>query len=138
MPLRYENRITREMVQAEPDTLWVFGDNLLEQGFGGQAAQMRGEPNAVGIPTKAKPARHPAAYFTDADFIRFWEASLPKLERLRNHLEGGGDVVWPTDGIGTGLAELPQRAPRLWSALERARKRLEALSQHEPSQTEGR
>jgi len=36
-------------------------------------------------------------------------------------------VVWPAAGIGTGLAELSTRAPRIWSCLERARERLDVL-----------
>ena len=47
--------ITREYVRANPDKIFLFGDNLEQRGLGGQAAAMRGEPNAVGIPTKKRP-----------------------------------------------------------------------------------
>jgi hypothetical protein len=33
--------------------------------------------------------------------------------------------VWPEDGIGTGLAQLQQRAPRIWAQLEAWRAELE-------------
>jgi len=52
MGIRTEKHITRQMLRAEPGTLWVFGDNLQRKGLGGQAKEMRGEPNAIGIPTK--------------------------------------------------------------------------------------
>lgn len=44
--------ISRAYVRANRDKLFLFGDNLERRGFGGQAAAMRAEPNAVGIPTK--------------------------------------------------------------------------------------
>ena len=58
--------ITREIVQANPDKIFLFGDNLLRVGLGGQAGATRGEPNAVGIPTKKTPAGDEAASFTDS------------------------------------------------------------------------
>ena len=127
MPVRYEQRVTRAMVKANPSWLFVFGDNLAGQGHGGQAAEMRGEPNAVGVPTKRRPSMDPEAFFTDSDWSRFKAAASAPFARLSGHLETGGIVVWPKDGIGTGLARLPQRAPQIWAALERARKRLETI-----------
>src|SRR4051812_49012943 len=128
MPIRYEQRVTRAMLRAEPDTLWCFGDNLMRCGFGGQAREMRGEPNAVGIATKRRPDMGEGAFFSDSDFDTFRaEASAP-LARLRAHAEAGGAIVWPADGIGTGFARLPERAPRIWAALERARIRLETVA----------
>ncbi len=47
--------ITRAEVRANPDRYYVFGDNMTGTGYGGQAAQMRGEVNAVGVPTKWRP-----------------------------------------------------------------------------------
>jgi hypothetical protein len=44
--------ITREMVRADPSTVFVFGDNMARNGLAGQAKEMRGEPNAIGVPTK--------------------------------------------------------------------------------------
>ncbi len=53
-PAKLEIRelIRREDVRAEPDKIFLFGDNLKESGYGGQAKEMRGEANARGIPTK--------------------------------------------------------------------------------------
>jgi len=58
-------RISREFVRANRDRIFLFGDNLFGQGFGGQAAAMRGEPNCVGIPTKKFPSSRHGAFFTD-------------------------------------------------------------------------
>lgn len=51
MPLVEVERYTRQDIRAHPNWLYVFGDNLKEQGFGGQAAQAGGETNnTVGVP----------------------------------------------------------------------------------------
>lgn len=131
MPIRFERHITREMLRAEPEALFVFGDNLARAGYGGQAAAMRGEPNAIGIPTKQRPARDPGAYFTDDDLPAFLAAARPAFEALAQHLARDRVVVLPADGIGTGLADLQRRAPRIWASLQRALARLEAI---EPTQ----
>jgi hypothetical protein len=110
---RLEGRITRRMLRAHPDWLFVFGDNLAQQGFGGQAKEMRGERNAIGLPTKRRPGRDPEAYFTDADLSEVQAAAAPALQHLTAHINAGGTVVLPAAGIGTGLADLPRRAPAL-------------------------
>ncbi|GEP00584.1 DUF7831 domain-containing protein [Methylobacterium haplocladii] len=122
--IRHEDVITREMVRSEPNTLFVFGDNLQRRGRGGQAKEMRGEPNAVGIPTKRWPSRNINAYFSDADFAEVKAAASPDLQRLADHLRAGGTIVWPYAGIGTGRAELKERAPHVWFWLFRAKHRL--------------
>lgn len=134
MPLRYEPILSVALCRQNPDALVVFGDNLAGWGKGGQAV-IRDEPNAVGIPTKRAPRRDAAAFLTDADLPMIQTAAAPIFARLRAHLEAGGTVIWPTNGIGTGLADLPARAPRIWAMLERARVRLVAIGGEE---SEGR
>lgn len=65
--IEIRDRVTRETVRTERDKIFLFGDNLLEQGFGGQAAEMRGEENTVGIPTKKAPSNDPNSFFTDKE-----------------------------------------------------------------------
>jgi hypothetical protein len=116
--IRREKHITRAMLRAEPETLFVFGDNLERRGLGGQAAEMRGEPNAVGIPTKRAPSMREDAFFTDADLTSFINASYRDAQRLAKHVDQGGTVVLPADGIGTGLADLQRRAPEIWEVIQ--------------------
>ena len=66
--IEIRDRITRDDVRAETDKIFLFGDNLTERGFGGQAKEMRGEENAVGIPTKKAPSNNPNSFFTDKEF----------------------------------------------------------------------
>lgn len=125
MAIEFRKIITRDMLRAEPGTLFVFGDNLLRVGLGGQAKEMRGEPNAVGIPTKKAPRNSDDAFFSDEDF----DTVKPELDAafavLEQHLSAGGRVVWPSDGVGTGFAALPSRAPAIWSYLEQRRTALD-------------
>lgn len=111
--------VTREEVRAQPGVLFVFGDNMRRRGLGGQARGMRGENNAVGVPTKWRPDREPEAYFTDADWHNTMvrRAIFGAFGRMRTHLYAGGDVAIPADGLGTGLAELPRRAPIIHRAI---------------------
>jgi len=128
MSFRYAKYITRAMVKAEPNTLFVFGDNIARIGKGGQAKELRGEPNAVGIPTKFYPAKDESSYFSDGCLEEVQRPIALALTRLFMHAARGGDVVWPADGIGTGLAELPQRAPLIWDYIETGRRALEKLA----------
>lgn len=114
MPVKFIRRYTREKIRHNPEVLYVFGDNVARYGLGGQAAEARGEPNAVGIPTKWKPARNKGDYLRDSDFERWLEIAWPDFKRIADHLAKGGIVIIPADGIGTGLAELPNRAPRIY------------------------
>jgi hypothetical protein len=107
MPIERRDWITRAMMRGEPDTLFVFGDNFAHVGFGGQAREMRGEPNAIGLPTK----RSPSKFMIDMDVHRVKRETHDDINTLKWHLENGGIVVWPKDGIGTGLANLHWHAP---------------------------
>jgi len=54
-------------VKNHKDYLFIFGDNDIKRGRGGQAI-IRDEPNALGIPTKKYPTRKENAYYTDEEF----------------------------------------------------------------------
>lgn len=109
------------MLRDEPDTIFVFGDNMKRVGMGGQAREMRGEPNAYGIPTKWSPGMSDSDFFCNDDY-RF---VAPILIKAHTFLKSVDKIVWPSDGIGTGLAELAQRAPQIWLAIEMIRQDLE-------------
>lgn len=128
---------TRQQLQSAPDDLFAWGDNLARVGGAnnprsGQAFACRGEPNAVGLPTKLRPSMDNSAFFTDHDYPRAKAAFDEGFIRMAEHLQAGGTVIWPADGIGTGRAELAKRAPKIWDYLERCRERLFSLA---PSST---
>lgn len=104
--------ITRNMVQSQPEARFVFGDNLERFGLGGQAASMRGEPNTIGVATKRRPGASAADYFKDGerDALAAIDADI---DRIVVALSENRTVFVPMDGLGTGLSELPTRAPDL-------------------------
>jgi hypothetical protein len=126
--LRKQKFISREDLQANTDTLYVFGDNERRRGYGGQAKAMRGEPNAVGVRTKRKPARTlPDDFWTDDTYEQNCWMIAEDLAPVFAYLRAGGHAVLPEDGLGTGLAELPTRAPRTFAYLQEQLQRLEAF-----------
>lgn len=112
--------VSREDLRRNPGVLYVFGDNLQRAGRGGQAREMRGEPNAVGVATKIAPDMGRYAFFTDdpGDVIAQNRMLDEDMKPLFEHVKRGGIIVWPADGIGTGLSDLPNRSPHTWDYLQ--------------------
>lgn len=127
MPLLYQKHILRAHLKANPQVLFVFGDNVKRSGFRGQAAEMRGEPNAVGIATKWAPSMSTSAMFYDTQLDAIERLVEQDIAVVVRALEDNKIVVWPTDGIGTGLSQLPQNAPKVWAGFEYMRKKLEKI-----------
>jgi len=110
--------IERRDLRGHRNWLFVFGDNFAGTGRGGQAAECRGEPNAVGIPTKRRPSNHPDAFLSDTDLAAWRAASEPAFARIEGWLNMGKIVIFPEAGLGTGLAQLEQSAPVIWAELQ--------------------
>lgn len=107
--------ITRENVRAEPDKIFLFGDNLKKAGYGGQAKEMRGEANARGIPTKKEPMMRPTSFFTDKELA----ANKKVIDEAFGKIPEGKTIVFPKSGIGTGLANLAEKAPQTFTYLNK-------------------
>jgi len=118
MPLIYQKLILRQDLRDNPDHLYVFGDNVQGTGFGGQAAEMRGEINAIGIPTKWFPKLTPKAFFWDAQRDQIIPIIEPRYAFIIDALQAGRTVIWPEDNIGTGLSRITVYAPNLWKEME--------------------
>lgn len=114
--IKQDEWYSKDMCKQNPKTLYVFGDNTAEVGCGGQA-QIRYEPNSIGIPTKRKPTMEDDAFFNDNP------VQLLKIEQAISNLLvvlASGKytkLVFPEDGLGTGLAELPTRSPAAYAYL---------------------
>lgn len=109
MPIEFRDGIiTRADLRAEPDKVFVFGDNMARVGYGGQAAAMRGEPNAVGVATLYAPGD----FYRDGDPLALMEV-VNDLHCVSDLILQGKTIVVPSAGIGTGLARLPQSYPAL-------------------------
>ena len=97
-----QHRIYRQDLRANPNLIYVFGDNVERVGLGGQAKEMRGEPNAHGIATLWAPGRP----FDAIDVDEAKKIIIQDFVKLENR--PGTTIVWPSDGIGTGLANMPE------------------------------
>lgn len=111
MPIEFRKWIYRADLGRMPEARFVFGDNEQRAGYGGQAKEMRGAPNAIGVVTKWAPTMDLSAFFTDNYLCH--SLVLRDLAKVDHALLEGRLVIVPADGIGTGLSQLPQRAPRL-------------------------
>ena len=111
MPIEIMHRYSRQDLRGNPEKLFVFGDNNARTGLGGQAREARGEPNAVGVRTKKAPTYEEQDFLTDAEYAQNVRAIFEDFQPVLKALQQGKTVAWPKDGIGTGIAKLPARAP---------------------------
>ena len=106
-------------VKKYPHALFVFGDNNLGLGKGGQAI-IRGLPNAIGIPTKKYPNDHPNSFYTDREYGDNTARISAAIDKIIDLSALYKYVVLPADGFGTGLAQLPIKAPKTYAYLVKA------------------
>lgn len=99
-----------------PNTLYVFGDNCQRFGKGGQA-KIRSCPNTFGIRTKRYPGTNMEDYFYDCDEHK--QIIITDCKNLRELyiMNVYDNIVFPKDGLGTGLSQLPQKAPETFKLL---------------------
>lgn len=110
MKIIEQKYITEKDCFDNPKSLYLFGDNLQRRGKKGQA-QIRDCANSFGIATKHKPSTTDDSYFTnnDIDYVFKDFAELSKLMKTGSY----DTLVIPSDGIGTGLAKLQEKAPEI-------------------------
>ncbi|AUL79482.3 hypothetical protein QJ857_gp0677 [Tupanvirus soda lake] len=106
-------------VKKFPNALFVYGDNNVQKGKGGQAI-IRDLPNTIGIPTKKYPSNHPTSFYTDYEFDDNIKRINNAINAIIQKAETYKYVVLPRDGFGTGLAQLPTKAPQTYSYLVKA------------------
>ena len=99
-----------ELVRSHPKVVFVYGDNMAGRGKGGQAV-VRDEENVFGIPTK----RDPRTHFSDLPDER---GALIEAVEVLTSIAKDHTLVFPEGGIGTGLAELGRRSPRIKEELD--------------------
>ena len=102
-----------EQCRHNPNRLYVFGDNLIRIGKGGQAC-IRDEINSYGIATKRTPSMDNQAFFGDrADEAHTLLNDIHGL--LQRFYDGEYEtIVLPKDGLGTGLAKMQEKSPELF------------------------
>lgn len=100
------------------DYYFIFGDNDMKKGNGGQAV-IRDEKNALGIPTKKAPNNNKSSFYTDEEYKENKRKINEAIEIIKEKMEKGHPIVLPKDGLGTGLADLPKRAPKTFKYLQK-------------------
>jgi hypothetical protein len=125
---------TREEVSKETDKIFLFGDNTNDRVKTkhiptSTQAIIRGLPNALGIDTKKDRGTSNNSYFSNNDFDIF---KTHVDEQIQFALDSGLTIVIPEDGIGTGKAQLNEKAPKLAEYLN---SKLEDLIQGEIENT---
>jgi len=102
-------------LKDNPDKVYIFGDNVQRIGKGGQAI-IRDESNAFGIVTKLEPNNSDSAFMSDDalnDNMEMIDRDITELKDIAEFRT----LVFPKDGIGTGLAQLKQKAPKTYEYL---------------------
>lgn len=109
---------TRKIVKDYPNCLFVYGDNDRGFGKGGQAI-IRGLKNTIGIPTKKYPSNREKSFYTDEEYDKNCQKIDKAIEKIKKvFYEKGYDyLVLPKDGFGTGLSQLPKKAPDTYKYL---------------------
>lgn len=75
---------------------------------------MRGEKNALGIAT----LHAPDTYFSDEDFPKIQKELDQDIKKVHDRIDSGKPVIIPKDGIGTGIADLANKAPKIKKYLD--------------------
>ena len=110
---------TKDYVLSRGRALFIFGDNTQRVGMAGQAT-IRMCFNATGLATKFAPSMEPSSFFSDHLLDVCKKRIDEDIEKIKTRLtrdEFFETVVFPVDGLGTGLSQLPQRAPQVWMYL---------------------
>ena len=106
-----------EECDKNPNKLYVFGDNCIRKGTAGQAV-IRHCGNSIGIATKRLPSTTDDSYFSDTnvdDVDTVIDDILLLMKTSRNGLFD--TIVFPKDGLGTGLAKMDKKAPKLFNTM---------------------
>ena len=113
MNVIYADELTIQKCRANPEHIHAVGDNLDGYGTAGQAC-IRKEPNAFGIPTKRYPSMEAGSFFTDKECER---QHILKALRELYVLGKNRTIVFPTNGIGTGMANMSRSSPKLFAEM---------------------
>ncbi|RBQ27631.1 hypothetical protein [Arcobacter sp. CECT 9188] len=113
---RFEENLTIELCKNNPNSIIVFGDNLIGKGKKGQAI-IRDCTNSFGVPTKRFPSMEKQAFFSDLPLE--YEVVKNKLTQLWNEHLTGKEIILPANKIGSGLANLEDNSPKIKTLIDR-------------------
>lgn len=98
---KYSNFIvTKEFLDNNKDAIFVFGDNIIRQGYGG-AAILRDHPRAYGFITKKYPDNKDESFYRPEEYKVNFLASAVELMLF---IEQNIDKTFYISQLGGGLA----------------------------------
>ncbi len=105
-------------VRNNPNKIFIFGDNNLRYGLGGQAI-IRQEPNTLGIRTKGSPNNNPSSFYSDDNYEDNIARISEDKKNINKKIKEGYTIVFSDGGYGTGLADLKNKAPKTFDFLNK-------------------
>ena len=106
-----------KICRENPQNLYIFGENQAQQGTkirGAGQAIIRGQNNAFGFCTK----KSLYEYWTDEEKAENVDQIERDIKALL-HFSKDFTLVFPYNGLGTGLSKLHQKAPKTFLYLSR-------------------
>lgn len=103
-------------VKSSPENLFIFGDNDLRIGLGGQAV-IRNLANTYGLRTKKRPSITEDSYYSDNEYEFNTQKILQDILQIKFEQLSGFRIVLSSGGYGTGLSMLKEKAPKTYEFL---------------------
>jgi hypothetical protein len=92
--------ITQQFLDENPNSYFVFGDNLIRDGYGG-AAILRDHPHSIGFITKKYPDNKDSSFYKPEEYSSVFFEELEKLNKI---IEKRPDKKFYISQLGGGLA----------------------------------
>lgn len=115
----FKGNWTTDDVLLMKDCLFVYGDNDLKTGKGGQSI-IRDLPNTVGIPTKKAPNNLAQSFYNDNELGLNMEKISIAINNVIEKSKHYKIVYLSEGGLGTERAKLPILAPKTFEYLNKA------------------
>jgi hypothetical protein len=103
-------------IKNNPKKIFVFGDNNLRYGKGGQAI-IRDLPNTIGLRTKKAPNNQLSSFYSDSDLEENKKNIIEDILTIKDLQLKGNIIVFSNGGYGTGLSKLKEHAPKTFEYL---------------------
>lgn len=103
-------------IKNNPKKIFVFGDNNLRYGKGGQAI-IRDLPNTIGLRTKKAPNNQLSSFYSDSDLEENKKNIIEDILTIKDLQLKGNIIVFSNGGYGTGLSKLKENAPKTFEYL---------------------
>lgn len=107
----FKGNWSKSDVNSNKDKIFVFGDNNLRYGEGGQAV-IRSLNNTEGIRTKKEPNNNSSSFYNDKEYEDNILRIKEDVKRIKRLEDSGKTIVFSSGGYGTGLARLNEKAPK--------------------------